>query len=375
MNKKRLLFISIPFIIAIIIIYGASFKIQQDQKKVAQIESRAVVIEKVTSTSDKTIVIDNITFPDNTNLHIDNFTVPAGIKLIIKTLTIPETSTVNIENITIPSGGMVVLEDEYSKADSKFKINSMLSGGNARIVNNYFSIRGKQVKEARNAPGNSRNISLMVRKSIPAGSDNSPELRRDKLEQCVIEDVTERDNTKALIQQDVNIDKTALILIDVWECHYNKGWLDRAKIVTRTKIIKLVELAREYGIPVVYVSYNTALSKELSPKPGELVTDDLEEIIQFLQKKNITTLIYAGFSTNYCLLFRPAGIVNMNQNYFFNVIAVRDATVAFEMPETLEKEHAKEVSIDIIEFMLGATTTVQDLQTALKALKKNNKGS
>ncbi|MEW5822025.1 MAG: hypothetical protein AB1782_17660 [Cyanobacteriota bacterium] len=228
-----------------------------------------------------------------------------------------------------------------------------------RIIKNYYKhLISYYQNYDLELPGD-KFINLKLRKSITGGS-NGNELKA--LSKCEIDNnVSELDNKYVYKINKINKNRTALILIDIWECHYNGGWLKRANRLKKDKILPLIELARKNNLPIIFVSYDTKMASDLNPQKGDLVSTDLNEIVEFLDSKKIKNLLYAGFATNRCLMFRPAGMVNMKYNYYYDVILIRDATIAFELPKTLKEELAKEVSINIIEQRLGPSTTLMDL--------------
>lgn len=208
-------------------------------------------------------------------------------------------------------------------------------------------------------------IDLKVRSFVSSGSRDYEE----KNQKCIPDfTVSEKDNKHVYFEKQYNNNRLALIIMDVWDCHYNGGWIKRIETVKKDKIFPLIELARKNNIPILYVSYDVDMDKSIKPLPGELVSDNLSEIVNYLDDHNVTTILYAGFSVNQCILYRPAGINNMRYNYYYDTILVRDATSAFEMPETLENEGVKKVSINIIESIVGPTTTLKDLEEAFSKL-------
>lgn len=213
-----------------------------------------------------------------------------------------------------------------------------------------------------------KNISLDVRIPLAAGAQgNEPQA----LQQCIINPaLSEQDNAKTTTTETVDLNKSAIIIMDAWDCHYNGGWFNRAQKILHNELMTLITLADQHNIPIIYATYdNVPLNKAIPVKKKDLVTDNLPQALDFLNNNKVDTLIYAGFSTNYCLLFRSLGMVNMHKNLFYKVYLVRDATIAFEMPSTLENEHAKEVAIDMIESQLGASTTLKEFKAALDSIK------
>jgi nicotinamidase-related amidase len=179
---------------------------------------------------------------------------------------------------------------------------------------------------------------------------------------------TEKDGKYEYTQWDLDINTTALILMDVWIGHSNKGWADRAHDITVTKIVPLLELARKQKMLIIYSPNGGTIDTAVCPQKGEINLDDAKlgdtaSFHQFLKEKGIKTLLYAGYASNYCLLVRPSGIFWMAQ-LDYNIILIRDATIAFETAETLDGEYANKVVINMVESEWGRTTTVDDLRSA-----------
>ncbi|MFC1574392.1 isochorismatase family protein, partial [Candidatus Latescibacterota bacterium] len=99
---------------------------------------------------------------------------------------------------------------------------------------------------------------------------------------------------------------------------------------------------------------------------NEIVLGDYDDelLAECLRKNGVTTLIYAGYALNWCVTHRDSGIFNM-KNHGFDIIIVRDCTIAFELPETLDGELAKETIIAMIEIHWGTSTTLDDLKLGL----------
>src|SRR5436305_2013833 len=46
--------------------------------------------------------------------------------------------------------------------------------------------------------------------------------------------------------------ETALVLVDLWSTHYIESWLRRAQDVTLTRILPLMQAARDTGVTVIH---------------------------------------------------------------------------------------------------------------------------
>lgn len=178
---------------------------------------------------------------------------------------------------------------------------------------------------------------------------------------------TEGDDHYEHLAQELPLGECAIILIDVWanEQEGSEWCLHRKQM-----IVPLLELARESGITVIHAFHGREVAADCAPVEGELVidssnrADDKEELNEFLRARNISNLLYAGYATNMCLINRPAGIINMSR-LDYNVILLRDCTLAVETPESMEGHWAREMAVHMIECNWGSTTTLDELRQAL----------
>ncbi|MFC2066736.1 hypothetical protein ACFLUO_06770 [Chloroflexota bacterium] len=113
--------------------------------------------------------------------------------------------------------------------------------------------------------------------------------------------------------------------------------------------------------------------KSIGVLPGEVVLavgpEGQAQLDNLFEKKNIEWLLYAGYSSNMCVLNRPTGIVTMAYNGYRNrIIFVRDASTAAKVPSSIEVDSIHEVVISLVELNWGATTTVDDIVAALGEL-------
>ena len=189
---------------------------------------------------------------------------------------------------------------------------------------------------------------------------------------------TERDSTYEYTTRRLDLRGIALILIDVWSYHPNDGWMQRANNHRKLKIVPLLELVRKHNMIIIHAPHNhrpkVKIAEDCKPLPGELVIDSppyTTKLDQYLKERNIEVLLYAGYASNWCVLHRPTGIIKMGQ-LGYDIILIRDCTIAFETPETLDGEWANKVTINIVEYQWGATTTLEDLKAALESASKSS---
>lgn len=180
---------------------------------------------------------------------------------------------------------------------------------------------------------------------------------------------TEMDSTYAYQEQSLDMTRTALVLIDVWESHENDGWLERAKMHCASKIVPLVQLAHETGLKIIHAPHRREIAHNVDVWENDLHLDragirGTDAFDRFLKKHNIDTLIYAGYVSNMCVLHRPIGMIRMRLKGYRTML-LRDCTIAFELPETLDSEFANLVTINMVENYWGGSTTLSDLELAL----------
>jgi nicotinamidase-related amidase len=216
-----------------------------------------------------------------------------------------------------------------------------------------FSDRQIQSKETGEL-GDHRTIALKTRRFKAAVDENKFD--------------TELSSSYVFSKQVINLNEAALVLIDVWETHPNDGWLERAKKHMKQKLLPLLQLARDNRMLIIHAPHGKKIAKEMKPLSNEVVLDaELSGRVRFkkyLENNGIKTLLYAGYVSNWCVLHRPIGIIGMRLAGY-NVILIRDCTIAFETPETLSGEWANKVTINMIEIYWGATTTLDELDRAL----------
>jgi len=219
--------------------------------------------------------------------------------------------------------------------------------------------------------------------------------------------------------------ETALVLVDVWDVHYMESHLEDSGRITRERIVPVVEACRRVGIAVVhapcpqcaakypqwvryagdddlfgrppaepdewppadlragkgdYACYAKPVEPRLeetrkrdperrriveavAPEPEDFVVKSGAQLHRLLKHRRILHLLYAGFATNMCILYRDYGTRAMKDRGY-NVILVRDCTTGIEMSETAAAQTLTNAAILEIEMVVGVTTTSEALLTA-----------
>jgi hypothetical protein len=136
--------------------------------------------------------------------------------------------------------------------------------------------------------------------------------------------------------------RSALVLIDVWDTHPNAAFRQELE-AAMPALRSVLEAYRAYGRPVFHDA--TGLAIHPSVLEGWGSTDLLIEwdpmgggtavLDRHLRDLGITTMVWAGFSTNLCLMTKPCGFRKMLETDWSRThVLVRDATAAFEAADT-----------------------------------------
>jgi nicotinamidase-related amidase len=101
------------------------------------------------------------------------------------------------------------------------------------------------------------------------------------------------------------------------------------------------------------------------PRAGDVQVATTEGFDRWLQERGITTLLYSGFATNLCILESPAAMKPMRDRGYRCVI-LREATMAVEFPDTLERLLQTRAALQYIEAWVGYSASVEELEGALR---------
>lgn len=145
----------------------------------------------------------------------------------------------------------------------------------------------------------------------------------------------------------VKIEKVAIVFIDVWATSpwriedYPDADAEMKMKVTawesyfdndiplnmEEKLLPFLDFARQKHITIVFSSQVYELSPLVEQKKyDEPIINLGTDLDAYLKGKGISTILYAGYATNNCVLGRPTGIRAMSQ-LGYNVILVKDCSL------------------------------------------------
>jgi nicotinamidase-related amidase len=214
--------------------------------------------------------------------------------------------------------------------------------------------------------------------------------------------------------------KTAIIITDMWDKHWCKGATHRVGLIAQ-KMEPLLQVARAAGILIIHAPSETmdfyssapgrllaenapratpppelpftdaplpiddtdegcdtpgdkphkAWSREidaLTIAPGDVISDNGEEIYNVLQQRHIDTVLFMGVHANMCILNRSFGVRQLSK-WGLRCVLVRDLTDAMYNPASkpfVSHAAGTELVIKHIEKYWAPTITSDALTRALK---------
>lgn len=222
-------------------------------------------------------------------------------------------------------------------------------------------------------------------------------------------------------------EQTALVLVDCWAEHFIETHQENSGRIMRETLAPVVEAARAAGITIIHAPSPTyiraypqwlayasdrelglepappsddwppaefrrkegeyaqfarlpepkvtswvqdpsryRICEALEPHPGDFVVATGDQLHRLLKHRKLLHLLYAGFATNICVLYRDYGTRAMALRGY-NVVLLRDCTIGIESSETVEEKWLTRAAIQSIELMTGHTTTSQELLGAIAA--------
>lgn len=200
---------------------------------------------------------------------------------------------------------------------------------------------------------------------------------------------TETNTGHATLDWKIPVSQCALILVDVWQRHYIREPEERAEKIIDENLVPLIRACREKKLEIIHapapeaarlhpnwINLDTGMKSEKAPvewpprefrhlsgsysqyrRPvepreaerqslpplrihpkveplrGEAVVATGDELHEYLKKKGILFLFFAGFNTNACILSRDYATIEMGKRGY-QVLLVRDCTTGMESSES-----------------------------------------
>jgi len=221
-----------------------------------------------------------------------------------------------------------------------------------------------------------------------------------------------------IIQRPFPVEQTAILICDMWDKHWCRGATERVEAMAPI-INSVIEVARENGVLIIHspsetMSYyaNTPYRQRIANAPyveppkqlelpappalpiddtdggcdtgekpwfkawtrqhpalkimyDDVISDDGQEIYNFIQQRGIKNLVIMGVHTNMCVLERSFGIKQMTR-WGIRCILVRDLTDAMynpARPPHVTHETGTNLVIEYIEKYWCPSISSEDLLT------------
>ena len=171
---------------------------------------------------------------------------------------------------------------------------------------------------------------------------------------------------------------TAFVIMDPWDNHSIEEVNEEIKFITKTKILPLVKSLRNKNYPVIVVT--NKCKKGINSSCGiDNSLDEIEGIKTYyhnyetsrsfgikLRKEGINNLVYAGYSSNGCVLgARKMSIIPMYHEGF-SIGFIPEASSAIEIKETSKIKTLHKSTVSIISQWAGS---ILDYKSILNSLE------
>lgn len=114
---------------------------------------------------------------------------------------------------------------------------------------------------------------------------------------------------------------------------------------------------------------NTFIPEAAEPVEGEWLIGTSEQMHAICRREGLLNLVYVGFATNMCLLFKPGALWEMSRAGY-RCVVLRDCTTAVENAETYAGLDMTRVFVDWFEmYMLAYTALSEDFLRACEAAR------
>lgn len=159
--------------------------------------------------------------------------------------------------------------------------------------------------------------------------------------------------------------RTAVVVMDPWVDMCSDHLNSYHRKIMQEKVVPLVVRAVERGHPVIVLTNHPSMKSttNIHEDLAAMVHNDsiglmyhqgldARDFARFLRSHGIDSLIYVGFSSNSCVIGRPAGMIRMKEQGFTNYF-VPEASAATEFQESWSDQSIHNASTLIISQWLG----------------------
>ncbi|MEA2933495.1 MAG: hypothetical protein QOD74_141 [Variibacter sp.] len=162
----------------------------------------------------------------------------------------------------------------------------------------------------------------------------------------------------------------AAVVIDAWADHECPGWYSRAEENMRDFLQPALAALRNLGIRLIHAAHDRPTHPLAKPQPDEAIVQGSlgsAAIAAELRAAGIRTLFYLGYKSNRCVMSRAIGAMPMRSEGF-DIVLVRDASIALENSDTFASKQIHAAMIDLFEGAIGASVATADLVRAAGGL-------
>jgi len=114
----------------------------------------------------------------------------------------------------------------------------------------------------------------------------------------VIQKPTERDSIYVYKDRSLDLDKVALVLIDVVDTHPIESYNIRRNLNVERRIVPLLALVRKHDIKIFHAPHKYPIHSKITPLQGEKVVYSGLNLHECLGGFGVDTLLYAGYALN-----------------------------------------------------------------------------
>lgn len=168
---------------------------------------------------------------------------------------------------------------------------------------------------------------------------------------------------------------TAFFVIDPWNDFPSDFLNEYYGEITNKYVLPLIERANHHNFPIFIFTNNCKDLSHFCSIPKQFIDlsnsknvkiiywqdiSNTKDFIENLQKMGIKKIIYTGFASNCCILYRPTGIIEMQKQGFL-VYFIPKASAAVEITETWQSGELHKFSSIMIAQVLGSLIEYDDI--------------